>query len=376
MGTQIVPHGPRWHDAVAEFNERMRAGGSHWGFYVDPVPQWIPKDPHRPDQPTWREYHLAVEDEQIVRGGYALKPQRWSIRGEDRTVTDWQGPFSEGAIATKYGTLGLRMIRDMLAKQPLLFSWGHGGSDEPIVQMLRKMDWLIHETPLCLRVLKPKRFLERNAYLRTSAQRRRRLDLLAKSGLGTLGILGLHAALRLRSPRPWSARGELVPRFEGWADELWQRARADYTALAYRDASMMNLLVPEQGWPPCLRLKVSRGERVVGWALLLDTQMQGDSRFGDLRVGSIVDVFAALADAPYVVAAATRELARRGPDLVISNQAHPAWARAFAANGYLVLPRRRLFVASPKLREALEPFAETSQGLHLTNMDGHGPMGL
>jgi hypothetical protein len=61
---------------------------------------------------------------------------------------------------------------------------------------------------------------------------------------------------------------------------------------------------------------------------------------------------------------------------VVSNQAHPGWARGFAENGYAVLPNKRLFAASPDLQEALQPFAETAQGLHLTNMDGHGPMAL
>jgi hypothetical protein len=32
--------------------------------------------------------------------------------------------------------------------------------------------------------------------------------------------------------------------------------------------------------------------------------------------------------------------------------------------------------ASPALHQALAPFEETCAGLPLTNMDGHGPMGL
>jgi hypothetical protein len=77
-----------------------------------------------------------------------------------------------------------------------------------------------------------------------------------------------------------------------------------------------------------------------------------------------------------VVAAATRFLHRRDVDIIASNQSHPAWARGFAENGYLVLQNRRLFAASPALQQLLEPFTETAQGLHLTNMDGHGPAGF
>lgn len=373
MATNIVPHAPELRNAVEAFNQRMREGGSRWGFYVDSVPDWIPK---RPDQPVWREYYLAVEDSGLVRGGYALKPQHWMIRGEPQIVTDWQGPFSEGAVSPKYGTLGLRMVRDMLKKQPLLYSWGHGGDDEPVVEMLRKMGWVLHQTPFVLRVLQPKRFLRMNAYLRKTAKDRLRLDALAFSGLGTLGVRAMHAALRLRTPRPFFAKGEVIPRFDAWADALWERSKGDYAAIAVRNAAMMNALLPEHGWPPAIRLKVSRGKDVVGWAILMDTPMRGDARFGDLRVGSVVDVLSRLEDAPYVVAAATRELARRGVDIIVSNQAHPDWAKAFAANGYVVLKNRRLFAASPQLITAMAPFEQTARGLHLTNLDGHGPMAL
>ena len=103
---------------------------------------------------------------------------------------------------------------------------------------------------------------------------------------------------------------------------------------------------------------------------------QCEHRFGHLRVGSIVDTLADPADAGEVVSAATRYLTGRGVDIVVSNQAHPAGAQGFAQNGYAVLPGKRLFAMSPQLQAALAPFDEVSNGLHLTNMDGHGPMAL
>lgn len=373
MTIRIVPHSAELSPAVHAFNLRMRAGGSSWGFYVDPEPDWIPR---REGQRVWREYYVAVEDGREVRGAFALKPQDWWIRGRLHVVTDWQGPFSEGAVDGRYATLGLRLLRDMLGKRPLLYSWGHGGNEQPVVQMLQKMGWLLHQTPFCLRVLRPRRFLRRNAYLRGTRARRLALDALAWSGAGAIGIHALHAALRLRSGRRFGARAEEVARFEAWADALWERCRNRYAAVAVRDAASMNALAPEQGWPAVRRLKVARAGETIGWVLVMDTVMQGDARFGDLRVGSVVDCFADPDDAGEVVAAATRYLAERGVDIIASNQAHPRWAHAFAENGYVVLRDRRLFAASPQLREVLEPFAETAAGLHLTNMDGHGPHGF
>jgi hypothetical protein len=374
MGIRIVEYASTHQAAVVDFNRRMAAGGSPWGFRTEARPDWIPR---QPGQVVWREYHLAVEDEGgTVRGAFALKPQPWWVRGQPYTVTDWQGPFSEGSVDARYAALGLRMVRDMLKKYPLLYSWGHGGDDQPVVQMLLKMGWVMHQTPFCLLVLRPVRFLRLNRLLRSSPLRRLALDLGAYSGLGSVGLRALHAAVRWRHRSAFHAAATEVPDFGAWADELWQRCKDRYLAIAQRDAASMNVLAPAVGWPPVKRLKVDAAGRTLGWALVMDTAMKEDSRFGDLRVGSIVDCLADPADAGEVVFAATRFLRERGVDIVVSNQAHPAWALGFAQNGYAVLPNKRMFAPSPALRALLEPFDETARGLHLTNMDGHGPMAL
>ena len=373
MSIEILPHAAGHSGAVAAFNQRLAAGGSPWSFYTDPQPDWVAP---RPGQKVWREYHVAVDETGEVRGAYALKPQTWLVRGEPHTVTDWQGPFSEGSVNLKYTTLGLRMIRDMQKKYPLLYSWGHGGDEQPVVQMLQKMGWVMHQTPFCLLVLRPSRFLRLNALLRSTPLRRLVLDMAAFSGAGLVLLKMLHAALRLRHARRFTAVAIEVPTFGPWADDLWHRCKARYAAIAVRDSASMNALVPATGWPAGIRLKVDRSGQTIGWAVVMDTQMRGDARFGTLRVGSIVDCLADPDDTGEVVAVATECLRRRGVDIVISNQAHPAWAQGFAQNGYAVLPNKRMFAPSPALRAVLEPFDETARGLHLTNMDCHGPMAL
>jgi hypothetical protein len=374
MSIRIVEYAAAYEPAVAAFNRRMAEGGSSWGFYASAKPDWIAR---QPGQSVWREYHLAVDDDGgAVHGAFALKPQRWHVRGAVHTVTDWQGPFSEGSIDARHATLGLRMLRDMLKKYPLLYSWGHGGDDQPVVQMLLKMGWVMHQTPFCLLVLRPARFLRLNRLLRSSPLRRLALDLGAYSGLGSVGLRALHASIRWRHRSSFRATAAKVPDFGAWADELWLRCKDRYLAIAQRDAASMNVLAPAVGWPPVVRLKVDAAGRTLGWALVMDTAMTDDPRFGSLRVGSIVDCLADPADAGEVVFAATRFLRERGVDIIVSNQAHPAWALGFAQNGYAVLPNKRMFAPSPALRALLEPFDETAQGLHLTNMDGHGPMAL
>lgn len=376
MTIEIVQHAEDKKDLVELFNRRMREAGSPWGFYVNPKPSWIPP---REGQKVWRELYLAIENGEACVGGYALKPQVWRVHGEEHTVTDWQGPFSLGAIDNRYAALGLRMVRDMLKKQPLLYSWGHGGNEEPIVQMLKRMGWLLHPTPFVFRVCRPANFLRKNAYLRQDPKRAVAQDVLAFSGLGTIGMHALHKALRAKSGKlSFRSTSEVVPELGPWADEIWQRVAGGYEAIAVRDADTMNALVPREHatpeWPAPTRLRVRRDGKDIGWAIVVERQKEGDNRFGDMRVGIIADCLASVDDAGAVVHAAFSHLREIGVDMVMANHSHPGWVAAFEDAGFLRVDDRRVFCAAPALEALLQPWERTKQGLFLTNMDGHGPM--
>jgi len=373
MAIEVIPYTDEWVTAVLAFNDRMHAGGTHWGWYGQSLDDWLPIGEGRR---TWREHWLALEDGTTVRGAFALKPQEWRIRGTSCWPVDWQGPVTEGFVDRRYNTLGLRLLREMLKKHPMLYSWGHGGLEVPILQMLEKLGWLLHKTPFCLRIVRPTRFLLRNGYLRTDRARRLALDAVAFSGAGEITIRALHAARALGARSVPAAELEEFDRFEAWTDEVWERCADSYDALAARDSGTMNALLPPGRWPPGIRLRVRLGDRTLGWVVVLDTQMENEPRFGTLRLGSIIDCLAEPRDADVVIGAAFRFLRARGVDLVISNQSHPAWIAALEKHGFLALADRRVFAASPELVKALAPFEETSRALHLTNMDGHGPMGL
>ena len=102
-----------------------------------------------------------------------------------------------------------------------------------------------------------------------------------------------------------------------------------------------------------------RDGKVVGWAVLLNTQMSGHKHFGDMRVGTLVDCLAKPEDARDVVACARDVLEANGADLIVSNQGSRAWGQALKHCGFLQGPSNLPFLASPKLAALLEPFAET-----------------
>lgn len=374
MAIRIVPHGEEHRTAVDAFNQRLFTKGGELGFYVEPVPDWIPP---APGARVWREYHVAIDEGGVVHGAYALKPQEWQIGNEVHTVADWQGPVSEGQVDPRYGALALRMMRQMLRQRPLLYSYGHGGGEERVIQLVKEMGWVLTPIPFCMKVLRPKEFLRKAKLLRSTALRGLALDVLAASGLGGLGLKALHwgqkarHALRQRPRNPYTY--VVQPSFGSWADEVWRRNKHHYPALAVRDTEVLNRLFPAGGWPPVDRLQVMRDGETIGWAAVLHRKMNNEPRFGDLHVGNITDCFGAPADAVDIVSAAIDHLEKTPTEMVYANMSHPAWMQAMAANGCVLIPNRRMFVAAPPLASFLKQAGIPETSVFLTNIDGHGP---
>jgi hypothetical protein len=81
-------------------------------------------------------------------------------------------------------------------------------------------------------------------------------------------------------------------------------------------------------------------------------------------------------DAPVLLAAVTRELERRGADLVISNQLNVAWSAGLKTCGFMEGPSNFIFSASGKLAELMAPFPEEILDGHFNRGDADGPIHL
>ena len=95
-----------------------------------------------------------------------------------------------------------------------------------------------------------------------------------------------------------------------------------------------------------------------------------------MGVGSVIDCLAEPADSAAVVAAATHFLEQRKPDLIVTNQSHAAWGRAFVRNGYLPAPSNFILALSPPLAQKLQPFEQCRSQIHMTRGDGDGPLNI
>ncbi len=366
---EIRPYTADLELAVKAFNQRLQVGGEKQWRIPETHVQRFPK---RNGGNPYQEFFLAWHDGQ-VRGGYLLTHSRFAVRGEIVSIAC--GPqlnLSEGLVNPAYSMIGVIQLQDALQRQPLMFGLGMGGMNAPLTNLFNAMGWQSFPVPFHFRVESPAHFFENINYLRKNKLDRAALDLLRYTGVGSLGfrlmqarLPGLHNAVS----------GDSVAGFESWADFVWDRCKDSYSLIAVRDCATLNVLYPPDD-TRFLRLRIRQGNRDLGWAVMLDTQMSGHKQFGSMRVASIVDCLASPADAGDVIRAATRFLETRGVDIIISNQSSSAWCKALAANGYLAGPSNFILALSPKLAERLMQLPEHKPAIHMNRGDGDGPINL
>ena len=351
------------------FNQRLRAGGeASWTFPESCIPRYPRSSNHNP----YQELFVTCDDG-CVRGGYLLTHSLFALRGQIVQIAC--GPqlnTSEAIVDPAYGLTGALNLRDALQRQPLLYGLGMGGFEEPQAKLLAAMKWPMWAVPFYFKVLRPFRFFGNITYLRKRQRNRIVLDLLRYTGIGWVGV-------RMAQFRPGSRAGlddvTNCYSFGYWADEIWSVCKGRYSLVGLRDSITLNRLYPASN-PKFLRLLISSAGKAVGWAVLLDTYMSGHKHFGKMRVGSIVDCLAEPEMAARVVRCATAFLQRRGVDLIVSNQGHAAWGKAFLAAGYLAARSNFILALSPKLAARLHPLHASLDQIHMTRGDGDGPIHL
>lgn len=366
MAIIIQPYRPEHEPAVQEFNRRLQAAGDpDLVFSHSSIPRWLAPGG---TNSVWNEFFVAVEGS-AVRGAYGLKQEMVFVGGRGmHRVACYHHPLSEGIIDRTYASVGALLARDALARQPLLYALGMGGSDRPIARMLKALGFSLTAIPFYFRVVHPRKFLLEMQALRNQHWRAILMNIAAATGTGWLAIKSAQAASGLRVRRPDFAAEEITE-FSDWADVLWNRASTTVSMAAMRDANTLRLLYrPEV--TSIKRIRVSRNGTAAGWAIV--GLRRKDQKFGRMRVGSIVDCWASPEDMRAVVAAATGTLEKEGVDLIVSNQSHQSWTSAFENSGFLKGPSTFIFAASRKLTELLQPFEQNRMLFHITRADGDG----
>lgn len=371
MRIEIVQHDQQFVTRVKEFNQRLSERGVPFQFPESPIPGWLPRLEGRQ---TYIEYFLALENGD-VRGGYVLKRQPFWIAGQDRPIGSVSLPLAEGVINKAYGTVGVYLLADAVRRQPLQYSLGMGGTDNPLVKILQAMAYDIRLVPFYFRVIRPRQFLRQVRYLRTSTFKRRLLDVLAASGVGWAAIRLAQAGRRAPHRRSLRADVEVLSEFPDWCAQLWDACKHEYTMIGLRDTATLNILYPRDD-PRFRRLQVSRGGAVLGWVVALATQMARHKQLGDMKVGSIIDCLGLARDAKLIIRAATAYLEQLGVDIIVSNQSADVWRQAFLSAGYLRGSSNFALATSKPLAQLLGPFEQRLRRIHITRGDGEGPTNL
>ena len=369
---EIVPYTPAHREAVQRLDARLEEAGSEWRFPARERPAGAE------DLAVWAESFVVLDGEEVC-GGYVLKHQTFFLEGRPVDVGGFFMPLSLGEFDSRYANVGVALLFDAMRRSPYLYSLGLGSEETQFARLLSAARWQHLTVPFYFSVKRGNTFARNIRLPAGMARMQSALRVLGSLRLAGAG-LGLRARVRSRSvrppglPRPATSVRELSG-FDSSADGLFAGVRASYVLVADRSAAALRELYPETE-PRYLRLAVASGGRPLGWALALDTAMRDDKYFGDMRVGSIADCLAAPDDALSVVAAADEFLARRGVDVVVSNQLDARWGEALESVGYERGPSNFFFYFSEELADKLGATADWERATHLNRGDGEGPAHL
>ena len=359
----------RWADAIRAFNARI----------ATVAPQFRVRDAANPATPPAgridSRVYLAVEGE-TVRGSVTLHRQAFVAGGQPVDAANMQLPITEALVDRRFASLGMWLVKQMLKLQPLVYGVGMGGMEQPLPKLLAAMGWRVALVPFVFRVHRPARFLTRMPALQRTPARRLAARAAAWSGAGW-------AAGKLAAA--WDARRSLIRRglraepAEGWgpwADDVWATVAPALSFAATRDRAGLEAMYPVGGVDDRYhRYRLVDGARTVGWLVLLDTPMRGSAHFGDLRVGTILDLLAEPGRELDAAVAARRVMARRGVDLSIANQQHAGWLAVLRTAGWRDAPSNYVLALSPKLAKAVEA-AGGADAACITRGDGDGRIHL
>ena len=346
-------------------------GGAALTFPESPVPQWLPPVDGRE---IFHEYFVAVDDD-AVRGAYILKHQPFWIGGQRVRASQFRLPLSEGQIDKHFAAVGVQLYLDAVRKQKLLYTVGIGGYQEAFAHLLITAGWKTCAVPFFFRVFHPQRFLRNIVYLRITPLRRLVLDALAASGLGGVAVNAWQAMKSQRPPRGPAVEFSEENGFGAWADEIWEAAKSDYSLVAVRDSTILDILYPASD-PRWIRLKVRCEGKVVGWAVVLNVQMRDHNYFGNLRVGSLIDCLALPGMEDKVVAAAVRYSKSHDAEILVTNLSHQSWRTAAITRGFCPATSNYIFAASKPVAQMIESVDAKMDRVHMTRGDGSGPENL
>lgn len=361
---------------VEAFNQRLAAAGEtyHRLRMEKPFRTML----HSENSPITIEKLFCFDGDEI-RGGVGVKRMMFRVNGNYEEVAFSVYPLSEGIINSAFGMVGLMIEEEILRRYRLMYGLGIESLEGLGARLKHNTGWFALPVPFHFAVCQAYPFLRNITYLRNRKRLRILLDLIAFSGIGTIGLAIVKRFQQLRNRYP-AVRKLTIERFDSWgdwADEIWETAQDEYSLIGDRSRAALQSLYPEGHEHLIkLRLKTSDNNRTVGWAVITASRLNNHKYFGNMIVGAIVDMLAVPGNAYSVVSAALISARRANADVIVVIHSDHRWNDAFKRAG--MLPGKSKFVLSlsPQLKERLNPIEDYASRLYFTHGDGHGPTHL
>ena len=269
-----------------------------------------------------------------------------------------QSPLSEGTVDRAYSGVGLQMLKFVTRRSPYAYTVGMGSEQNSFARLLKAAGWRVARAPFQFFVVRATRFLREAPPLRHGGKRWL-AQLAASSGLGAAAVSVWRLAHRRMLPRGYSL--EPANHWPAAIDAVWEQCRDGLSFSVLRDAQTVADLHPASQSRLKPFLLRWRGE-IAGWSANLVTEMHDSPHFGNLVVGTILDLLAPPEHLGALAALTHMALCDFGADLIVTNQTHDRWQRQFRRLGFVSGPSNYLLALSKPLASALRRIPTLSAG--------------
>jgi len=321
--------------------------------------------------------HLVLEegsDGATVVGAVDIKLQNYSVAGETTRIAVVKYPVSLGIVDPKYATVGVFIFTKLAQAYPLNFLLGMGRPEvSRIAQLVAAMGWTLNPIPY---FLLPVRL---GPLVQEAVSGRALLASLARI-VGALRLFDAgDALLRLAfSRRRRSGDGirvESVAEFDESLDGFWRDYSQEVGFSLVRDRNQMNSIFPSH-IPEFEKLALFRGDRLVGFAVLLVPDPEGPGRFSAMKIATLVEANFLDRYLEDGVAALTRYLVQRDLNAVIANTPHRKTILSLRNCGFIERLTSFYLATSRELQGFLDGHDVQLDDAIVTRGDGDGPIGL
>ena len=359
------------NDKVKDFNYRLRKAGVDFQF-----PLISSSDGFSSDKSVeiYTRRYVVLDVNDIVRGGYTLKYQKFSLNKEDVTSVVFQLPLSEGLINKKYNDVSLMIFKDAFSRSDKLFTVGLGGLNNRFPKILRAFGWQLELIPFYFKIKNIKNFINNISYLDDKPIVNRIIKLSYFSGLLFL-FLKINEIFK-NNVNSQSYSYKRFEKFEDWADTIWENSKIKYILLANRSSKNLNTIYPVNN-NTLIRLKIMLEKKIIGWCVLKKTKLLNHKQFGNMYLGSIVDCLCLDGHEKIIISCATDYLMKSNVDLIVTNQSSQFFCSALQKNGFLKGPSNFALALSKYFYKNIPGgLKQNLSNLHFNRGDGDGPINL